>query len=324
MNKSELFLSWHMLVKGDAELAIKSLDSLQGLYDECIIAVDDGQDSDEVYDALQIYPNTYVYRQHFPGGFDYARQEILNRISFQATYIGWSNSGDILQVPPRKVREYLCNDAASAVSVNISYLETTEPNPKWSMYPSLRFWKANQPRKWSGTVNETPVLISPQTETISNYPNLMFEYQGVEKLHDAAEILIEQTLLEINNGDFSKVGELIEIYLSSQRLDEAQDICVEVLSRADLNNQTRLGIVEVIDAAYSSVGDRWKAFRGILEGVKINANDVFQNPIYYEYLAICLYYLNDHEQAKLFHQGAKSLDPKNEFQFITNNDQYFS
>ena len=65
MSLFKISLWWHMLLRGHVQETTLALNSLQGLYDGIVIAVDDRPDSDEVFEFLRHYPNMNAYRQNF-------------------------------------------------------------------------------------------------------------------------------------------------------------------------------------------------------------------------------------------------------------------
>lgn len=321
INKSELFISWHMLIKEKLDITLQTLDSLQGLYDECIIAVDDDSSQDDLFEAIKIYPNTFVYRQKLPDGhFGNARQDILDRISKKATYIGWSDADEPLASPlPREIREYLYYERPPAVTVTLKYLYKAGP-----CYPGdhqrLRIWRADEPRKWQDAVHEWPSYIGNNDSSAVSRKDIVFNHLQSGISVETAKFRID-TMIKENSSDgwrYPRIsGEYRGIGMYPEAIENAK---LGLLSpRLDIQKTS----MNELFFACEEMGDKWNNVKDALNDLIQKNERMGNSPLILEYLALAYYYLSDITVAIATHDKARACDTNQEFQFIIDNDRYY-
>jgi tetratricopeptide (TPR) repeat protein len=307
------------------------LDSIQGLYDECIVAVDDRPESDEVFEAIQIYPNLVAYRQKWPGRFDYARQEVLNRVSTNATYVGHCDSDEVLLQPsPRAIREILFEEQIRAVNVGILYKDYVGPHEPGGIYLRTKIWKTDHVRKYVGKIHEYPTV---QGENIIPTPrrDIIFEHQKVDHKAYRSEFIIKSMIEDIENGHTRWLPYLGEEYRADGKYDQALGAFRRYLRLdiKDVEHSQHLKkcleeMIRTLDSVYNGdQREKWRAFCNELAAVNEQAPFLQSNPIFWEYYALSRWYLDGKDAARGFHDHAKSLDPEQKESFIWNNDQFY-
>ena len=321
MNRSDFILAWHMIIRGNTEETLQSLDSLQGLYDECIIAVDSRLDSDEVYEALKIYPNTYPYRQVFDdfGRYDLIRQDALNRVSRLATYVGFSDNDEVLVQPKaREVREWLLANQPDAVSVGLTYQSPVGGYEVGPVYPRTRIWKKAVERRWTRPCHEHPSPLQGE-DNPSYYLDMVFSHIKRDPGDYRASHHIELMQGEIDQGNIGWIFFQAREYKYMGDFQAAMNKYEEYLLTGHPSEIER-GIYELLQL-YTDF------YKGSAEGHERIKNFVprlpFQHPVMVEQLAIAEYYLGDLPSAKEHHELAKTLDVAKAHEFIWNNDKYF-
>jgi hypothetical protein len=331
MDKSEFFLSWHMIVREDTENMIKCLDSLQGLYDECIVAVDDRSESDEVFKAIKIFPHVVAYRQKWPGRFDICRQEVLRRVSPDATYIGCCDSDEFLVQPsPRELRDLLFQEQPNAVNLAIRYQAQVGPNNPGSLYLRTKIWKTTYPRSWVGRIHEYPACTG-EFVCPTPYCNIIFDHGKVDHKLYRTDYIISCMLDDISKGFTRWYPYLGEEYRADGRYKEALEACKSYLfldiKDREWNQHLKKCLNELI-LIFSLIhnGDeklKWEAFRSLLQEVDKAVPFLKKSAIFWEYYSIPWYYLEGSDASREFHEIAKSLDPEKKQDFIWNNDRYY-
>jgi len=331
MDKDKFFLSWHMLVRADTEFTIRCLDSLQGLYDECIIGVDSRQDSDDIFEALKIYPNTTVYRQDFSlfGRFDKARQDVLDRISPQATCIGWCDSDEVLVKPsPRLVRTLLYNSqvaldntSGSGIEVGIHYLGAVGGHVAGETYFRPRIWSAKQPRVWTRPVHEHPMPADNNPESNIQVSDIVFDHLKTDNTTYRASLhidLLESELL--NKGVPSALFYIAREYRYKGDLESAKQSYETYLMTGDHTEveRTVFELIQLYDLSYNANNPDFKRMVEVFPKFKI------EHPVLLGWLSIALWYTGFSEQAKQVHWKARQLDPQGSIGWLVANDKFFS
>ena len=196
-----------MIIRGHTDEAVKCIESLQGLYDECIIAVDDREDSNEVYERLLYYPNVFAYRQSFAqfGRYDLARQDALNRVSPYADFIGWCDHDEILISPkPIEIRQWLYETQPDAVDVGLLYDGDIGGHVSGNIYYRTRIWKKSVERTWQRPCHEHPTLVNGQDNPILN-KEIIFKHIKLDNSEYRATHHIELMQKEIDGGSLGWV-----------------------------------------------------------------------------------------------------------------------
>ena len=322
-DKSELFVSWHMIIKEDLTLTLRSLDSLQGLYDECIISVEDEESQDELYECIKIYPNTYVYKKKLlDEHFGNARNDVLSRVSKRATYIGWSDADEELVSPsPRKIREFLFEERPAAVNVILNYLTKLGPCLPGDHY-RVKIWKADEPRLWQDAVHEYPAYkgTTGNPYAVNNFDIVFNHLKSGEGRH-SSDRNIRSMLKDLDAGGTWRLPRISGEFRGIGKLEEAiefakQGLCVE---RMDVMSDS----MSELEMACDDLGDRWNHMKFHLLDV-IDANvELRDSSFVLEYLALSYYYIGDKELARETHEKAKRFDPDHELEFIWRNDPFF-
>lgn len=322
-DKSDLFISWHMIIKDSIEVTLKSLDSLQGLYDECIIAVDSDYDQDELYESIKIYPNTFVYRQKWPNRFDVARQDVLDRVSKKAIYIGWSDSDEELVSPvPREIREYLYKERPSAVNVILRYLFQVGPcNP--GDYYRVRMWRTDEPRVWADSVHEYPAYKGKGSPLADNNFDIVFNHLRSGDGQYRADFNINRMLKDVEQGGLWRLPRLSGECRGVGRLEEALKYAKDgflLTDRFDVINDSMNELLLTCDALSDN---KWSLMREHLFDIIEKKPKLSESPFIAEYIALSYFYDNDMENARYYHKKAVDLDVTNEFMFIKMNDKFY-
>jgi tetratricopeptide (TPR) repeat protein len=317
MNRDEFFFSWHMIIRGNTEETLQCLDSLQGLYDECIIAVDSREDSDEVFEALKIYPKTYPYRQVFAdfGRYDLARQDALDRCSEKATYIGWCDHDEVLVSPkPREAREWLLQNQPDAVDIGLHYLGDIGGHVSGHTYYRTRIWKKSVERRWGRPCHEHPIPVNGLDNPVI-YQGMVLNHIKRDNSAYRADHHIELMQKEIESGNIGWIFYQAREYRFKGEIDMAIKRYRDYLETGHTADRER-ALFEAIPLFDTPNGTHWPKVKSFMESLP------FEHPVSLEYLAVALYWEGDHEQAKSLHAKAKELDPGNQFAWIRNNDQY--
>ena len=322
-----------MIVREDKENLIKCMDALQGVYDECIIAVDSRPESDEVFEAIQIYPHHVTYRQPWPGRFDLARQEVLDRVNPKATYIGHCDSDERLTIPKtgRELREMLYNEQPRAVNIGIRYQEQVGPHEPGRVYLRTKIWKNDHVRKYIGAVHEYPACRGETVIPTPYHNRIEFLHLKIDHKYYRSDLIIQTMLRDIECGHIRWLPYLAEEYRYNRKYDEALGCCKKylLLEIKDSEHPQHLKkcleeMLAVLFFKHDSVETaKWESFKVELERVNCEVNFLRDNPIFWEYYAMSLWYTSDKDVARLFHERAKSLDPEKRDLFIWQNDQFY-
>ena len=304
-------LWWHMIIRGNPDETKLALDSLQGLYDGIVVAVDDREDSDGVAQLLSLYPNMNAYRQNFSqfGRYDLARQDALDRIPSDTDYVGWSDSDEILVTPPYEVRRWLVNHQPEAVICGIHYIYPIGGHQAGVTYKNgrVRIWKYGT-RAWSRPCHEYPAPINgPDNPTDSDITfNHIKRDPGAYRASHHIQLMQE----EIDRGNIGwKFYQAREYEIMGDR-DKALEKYLEYIVSGETDR--------IVDAlvAYSEPLMEKKDYKRIIE-----LEDKSDHPIAQEYIAIAYYWLGEFEKAKLWHQKARQF--MDEYPGIKNNDIFF-
>jgi hypothetical protein len=332
MGRDEFFLSWHMLVRADTEFTIRCLDSLQGLYDECIIGVDSRPDSDEIFEILQLYPHTNVYRQDFSqfGRFDAARQDVLNRVSPTATYIGWCDSDEILVKPSaRKIRtflydnqDYYNNTPGSGIEIGIHYLGSVGGHIAGETYPRIRIWSAKQTRVWTRPVHEHPMPINNIPENNTYRDEIVFDHLKIDNTTYRADLHVDLLQKEIldKGGSVSTLFYIAREKRYKGDIEGAKQAYEEYLMSGD-TTETERTIAELMplyNLEYSATNPDFIRIIDVFPKFKT------EHPLTLAWLSIALWYCGNHEEARRVHWKARMLDPMGQIGWLVANDKFFS
>ena len=197
---SSISLWWHMMIKGRPEMTIQAINSLQGLYDGLVIAVDDREDSDEVFEVLQHYPNVDAFRHHFEyfEGLTPGRNEGLDRIpSHGVDYIGWSDSDEILISNPQEVRKWLADIRPDAVRAPLKFVYARCWYVEGELGVRHRIWKYGT-RRWERSVHEHPEPINRIDNFVDH--DILFHHINDDPSTYKSDYIIELMQIEIEKG----------------------------------------------------------------------------------------------------------------------------
>lgn len=319
MNREDFFFSWHMIIRGNTEETLQCLDSLQGLYDECIIAVDSREDSDEVFEALKLYPHTFPYRQVFNefGRYDLARQDALDRCSSKATYIGWCDHDEVLVSPkPREAREWLIQNQPDAVDIGLHYLGDIGGHIAGQTYYRTRIWKRAVERRWGRPCHEHPIPVNGVDSPVV-YQGMVLNHIKRDNTAYRADHHIELMEKEIQGGNIGWVFYQAREYRFKENREMAIQKYHEYLMTGHETDRER-AIFEVIPLFDNENGTEWPRVKSFMETLP------FEHPVTVEYLAVANYWDQNIDLAKSLHARAKALDSNNRFGWIQKNDQYMS
>jgi hypothetical protein len=324
VDKSELFISWHMIIKDQIDVTLRSLDSLQGLYDECLIAVDLDESQDELYEQIKIYPNTFVYRQKWHDRFDLARQDVLDRLSKKATYIGWSDSDEeLVSITPREIREYLYNERPPAVNVILRYLLQVGPCLPGDYY-RVRMWRTDEPRIWKDSVHEYPAYQGTTDSALAtNNFDIVFNHLRSGDGSYRSDFNIKRMMADVTQGGLWRLPRLAGECRGVGRLEESLDFARQGFLKTDqfdIHNDSMNELLLVCEA----LGDKWKLVNFHLTEIMSVKPSLRTSPFVLEYVALSYYYLHDKELANKYHKMAVDLDTEGEFLFIKTNDRFYT
>lgn len=313
---TKVSLWWHMIVRGHTEETILAVNSLQGLYDGLIVAVDDREDSNDVFDALLYYPNTFVYRQHFDDfkRYDLARQDCLNQVPDTATFVGWSDSDEILVTDPYKVRVWLFKDKPEAVNCGIHYIYPIGGHEAGQTYRNgrVRIWK-HKTRHWERPCHEYPVPDNGIDNPVIG--DIIFNHIKESNTDYRADHHIQLMQEEIDSGNLGWMFYQAKEHLIKGDIDAAKEIYLEYIKSGDESRRddaiTQLGELYLSRKEYS---DLINAFDSI---------SIKDHPMILEYIAIAYYWFGGKKQAYDWHQIAKKNDVNNKYPRLVDNDIYF-
>jgi len=313
---SNISIGWHMIIRGHLNETTLALNSLQGLYDNMTIAVDDRPDSDEVFEALKHYPNTVVYRQCFDtfGRYDLARQDCLDKVPTGNNFHGWSDSDEILVTDPLKIRQWLFETQPDAVNCGIHYVYGIGGHEAGQTYRNgrVRIWKYGT-RRWSRPCHEYPVPINGIDEPVDG--DIIFNHIKEDNSDYRADHHIELMQKEIESGNTGWMFYQAKEFEIKGDLENAVNKYLEYLKTGNLDN---------FDTALSKVCEFYLGKKEYTELNKILLDpSIPEHPMLSEYLAITNYYGGNKDIACRYHTKAKVLDVDNKYPRLMDNDKYF-
>ena len=234
---SAITVFWSMIIRGGhTDWTKASLDSLQGLYDGIVIGVDDREDSDEIYDILNCYPNTILYRQHFEDfrHFGKMRQDVLDRVP-PCSYTGRSDSDEVLVSNPYEIRKWLADTKPEAVNFATHYLHDVGWNKAGTVVRagSVRIWKYGT-RRWGNPVHEYPYPINGIDEPVMS--DFVFEHIKDNPAEYRADLHIDLYQTEIDKGAHEFLWFQAKEYVIKGDIDKAIALCFEYL-KYGVNNE---------------------------------------------------------------------------------------
>jgi hypothetical protein len=237
---SKLNIWWHMIIKQSeprsVEYAIKSLDSLQGLYDGIVIGVDEDKSSNELYEALSHYPNTVLFRLHFID-FAQAMQETLQKIpSYGVDYIGRSDGDEVLMTDPYEIRKWLADTRPDSVNCATHYLYTIGWCQAGETYriDGVRIWRYGT-RKWGNAVHQYPYVISGVDAPVIG--DITFDHIKESDPLSMTDLNIRLMQREIDNGNRAYLWFIAKEYSVRGEVDKAISLCFEYLKHEIDNEQ---------------------------------------------------------------------------------------
>lgn len=323
MTNFKLKLWWHMIVRGHTEESLQAIRSLQGLYDGIVIAVDDREDSDEVFEALEHFPNMYSYRQKFSnfGRYDLARQDALDRVCEidrrdlePVNYVGWSDSDEILVSNPYEIRKWLIETQPESVNCGIHYLYPIGGHEAGQTYRNgrVRIWKHGT-RRWSRPCHEYPTPINGVDNPVIG--DIIFNHIKYDNSDYRADHHIELMQKEINSGNIGWLFYQAKEYLIKEDFNNAKLKYLEYLKSGEQSRFEEtvfiLGDLYLKDKDYSNL---IKEFSDI---------SIPPHPMICEYIAIAHYWNGNKQSAYNWHVKAKTLDQEKKYPKLNDNDQYF-
>lgn len=316
-----------MIVREDYDNFIQVFDSLQGLYDELIVAVDDRKESDKVFDFLESKEKVKPFRQKWPGRFDLARQETLEKVSKDATFIGCCDSDEILISPtPLEIRDLLQKLNPPAANIYVKYLTNVGPHEAGQVYLRTKIWNSRYPRKWVGRIHEYPKCIDKYVEPV--VLPLLFHHLKVDHKHYRSKLIIDTILFEIKEKNVTRwYPYLAQEYRGEKEYDKALECCSKYLQLSrteDEHVKTALEEALLIFDKTKLESDKWLEFLSWLCPIIDQKETLLNSPIICEYLAMGSFYLKRIDIAKVFHDKAISLsDHSNVYKFIMRNSEYY-
>lgn len=322
---SNIFVSYHMIVREDDENLKLVLDSIQGLYDELVVGVDSRPESDNVYELIQSYPNTVAFRQEWPGRFDLARQDVLNRINPSANFVGCCDSDEVLFSPsPVEIRKFLYESQPKAVNLAIRYLYDIGPNFKGASYLRTKIWNTEYPRQWIGSIHEYPACKDeyfPPTPT----PHIVFEHLKVDHKSYRSEIIIEAMLKDIANGLIRWYPYLAQEYRAIGNSEEAIKCCLNYIINKEAEDQhLKVAIEEYLFNLQITTSTKWEPFMASMFSLFNEHPFLKDRAVICEYLAMACFYTNQPTLAKEWHRKAINFFTETkEQQFIVNNNKFY-
>jgi hypothetical protein len=312
---SNISISWHMICRGHLEETTLAVNSLQGLYDKLIIAVDDRDDSDEVYEVLKHYSNIIAYRQHFDdfARYDLARQDVLDRVPSDTSYVGWSDSDEILVSDPYKVRKWLSETQPDAVNCGIHYIYPIGGHVAGQTYRNgrVRIWKHGT-RVWSRPCHEYPSPINGIDNPVMG--DVIFNHIKEDNKEYRADHHIELMQKEIDSGNIGWIFFQAKEYEFKGDIENAKLTYIKYLVSRHTNN---------LEEAIVKVSEMFLKDKQYQELIDVLTKLKIEHPQSYEYLAIAFYWNNNKSQAHLAHEAAKKLDITNKYPHLEKNDEYF-
>jgi hypothetical protein len=238
MDTSNLFIGWHMIIKGRVDYTIRALGSLQGLYDFIVIGVDSDVSSDEVYELLKHYPNVSCYRQNFEDfrHFGRLRQDVLDRVP-PADYIGRSDSDEVLVSNPLLIRQWLAETRPEAVNFATHYLHDVGWTKAGAVVRegSVRIWKYGT-RRWGNPVHEYPYPLNGIDNPVMS--DFIFEHIKDNPAEYRADLHIDLYQAEIDKGDYEFLWFQAKEYLVKGDIDKAIALCFAYLKYGARNEQS--------------------------------------------------------------------------------------
>ena len=310
-------LSWHMIVRGHKSETEDCLNSLQGFYDDLVVAVDSREDSDEVYESILSFPRINAYRQDFSqfGRYDLARQDALDRTDPNSMFIGWCDHDEVLVSPtPREARLWLFENQPDAVDIGLHYLGDIGGHKSGETYYRTRIWKRSVERRWGRPCHEHPCLVSGEDNPVV-YKEMVFNHTKLDGSEYRANHHIELMGKEIKNGNLGWLFYQAREYKYIGEIQKAQRTYMDYLAT---------GLMEDIERTLSELRNICENELDYHEKIKQVLNENKNHPALWEYLAISKYYDGDITEAKTCHQLAKQLDKEGKHVFIQNNDRWFS
>ena len=304
-------ICWNMIIKdfGHTEEIVEAVSSIQGLYDYAIIAVDDGVESDNIYNELQYFPNTKVYRQAWwkmKKRYDLARIDVLNQVPDYMDYIGWSDGDEILYDDPYEIRKWIVENDPEAVNFGIRYLYAVGGHEAGGVYPRPKMWKKGT-RVWARPCHETPW---PPDAVDSPF---IFNHVKKDNSEYAADHCLHLMQIEIDNGDTNWLYFQARENVIKGDIESAKAKVIAYLNTGD---------TQFIDNALILIGEALIKEHKFQELISYFISLNIQHPRLQEYLAIAAYYKGDVPLAKAFHTAAKILDPDNNYPYIRDNDTW--
>jgi hypothetical protein len=324
---SNIFLSWHMIVREDRENFEKCLNSIQGLYDELVIGIDSRPESDDVFELTKHYPNITAFRQDWPGRFDTARQDVLSRVSPKATHIGCCDSDEYLLTPsPVEIRQYLHETKPKAVNLAIKYTEDVGPNFKGASYLRTKLWDAKHPRGWIGWIHEYPAC-KGEYNIPTPARHIVFEHLKVDHKYYRSDLIINSMLQDINNGLSRWYPYLAQEYRAIKNHDEAMKCCIIYITKEDSEDQhVKVAIEEYLYNLEKTTPNKWISFLEKMTPLMEENPFLKDKAVICEYVAIAYFYSEEKETGKTWHKKALTLFNKDsrDHVFIEKNDRFFN
>lgn len=316
-----------MIIREDEENVFQCMEALQGLYDECVIGVDDRPESDSVYNTVKMFPGVKAFRQTWPGRFDLARQDVLKRVNPDADYIGCCDSDEILASPnPSEIRKYLIKEQPKAVNLAIRYFEDVGPNFKDQSYLRTKLWNAKYPREWIGWIHEYPQCVGDYHAPTPK-PDIIFNHLKVDHKQYRSDFIIQAMEQDIKDGTVRWYPYLAQEYRSIKSYDKAINSCLNYIKYENAEHQhMKVAVEELfynIKLLHEKETDR--AFLNLIFHTIAELPKLIINPVINEYIAISSYYLGDMITAKHCHSVALANRDAtcSHLDFIIDNNQWF-
>lgn len=316
MDLDKFTLWWHQIIRGHTEETLLAVNSLQGLYDGIVIAVDDREDSDEIYDALSHFPNMYTYRQNFEkfGRYDLARQDCLDKVPYDIDYVGWSDSDEVLVTDPYQVRKWLSETRPDAVNCGIHYVYPIGGHEAGQTYRNgrVRIWK-RESRVWTRPCHEYPAPINSIDEPVIG--DIIFNHIKQDNKEYRADHHIELMQKEIDSGNLGWMFFQAKEYQFKGDIEKARETYIEYIKSGNKTN---------LDEAFSILCDSYLSTQEYSQ-LNLVLSDPYlpENPLRDEYLAIACYYLGSRNLAIKWHERAKKLDTEQKYSHFLHNDRFF-
>ena len=308
IESSKISIWWHMIIRGYTDQVVRSINSLRGLYDGVVIAVDDRPDSDEIFEVLQHYPNTILYRQNYESirHFGNMRQDALNHVP-PCDYVGRSDGDEVLVNSPYEIRKWLADTTPDAVNCATYYPRSSGwcKAGETRRNENVRIWKHGT-RKWVRPAHEYPLVIGDRVDD-PVVADITFTH--IREDDSNIDRSIELMQWEIDRGNIGYRWFQAKEYLAKGDVDKSISLCFEYLKEDpdDLHECFEMAIYGM-----SKMSQDRKEYDTLIQMLL----ELKEHPLAFEYLAFAYLWKGEKEKSIVYHKKAKSMDPGSKYPLI--------